>query len=154
MLVLLPLFCQLFRSLSQLFLSWLYWEISHVLSRCLDWWISHCLFPCLDFPIIVGATLLYCSIFNTLPSTVDASNTLDLVFAYAISCWTFSSPASFSAICHLIKNDSLTSSSAYFASCFTALVLELSNLLLQLDLFEAFGLLLLLVPDKLAFVGL
>ena len=154
MLVLLPLFCQLLRSLSQLFLSWLYWEISHVLSRCLDWWISHCLFPCLDFPIIVRATLLYCSIFNTLPSTVDASNTLDLVFGCAISCWTFSSPGSFSAICHLIKNDSLTSSSTCFASCFTALVLELSNLLLQLDLFEAFGLLLLLVPDKLAFVGL
>ena len=88
------------------------------------------------------------------PSTVDASNALDLVFAYTISCWTFSSPVSFSAICHLIKDDSLTSSSACFASSFTALVLELSNSLLQLHLFEAFGLLLLLVTDELAFVGL
>ena len=154
MLVLLPLFCQLLRSSSQFFLSCLYWEIYHILSPCLDWWISHCHFPCLDFPIIDGATVVYCSIFNTLPSTVDTSNALDLVFAYTISCWTFSSPVSFSAICHLIKDDSLTSSSACFASSFTALVLELSNSLLQLDHFEAFGLLLLLVTEELAFVGL
>ena len=120
-------------------------RISHILSLCLNWSISHVLYPCLEFPIINGASILYCSIFNPLPSIADVSNTQDLAFAFAISCWTFSFSASFSAICHLIKDDSSASSSANFAFSSTALVLELSDLLLQLDLFETFDLLLLLV---------
>ena len=90
----------------------------------------------------------HCSIFNPLPSIAGVSNTLDIAFAFAICCRTFSFSASFSAICHLIKNDSSASSSASFAFSSTALVLELSDLLLQLDLFETFDLLLLLVSTE------
>ena len=118
-------------------------RISHILSPCLNWSISHVLYPCLEFPILNGASILYCSIFNPLPSIADVSNTQDLAFAFAISCWTFSFSASFSAICHLIKNDSSANSSAIFAFSSAALVLELSDLLLQLDLFETFDLLML-----------
>ena len=117
--------------------------ISHILSPCFNWSMSHVLYPCLEFPIINGASILYCSIFNPLPSIADVSNTQDLVFSFAISYWIFSFSASFSAISHFIKNDSSASSSVSFAFSSTALILELSDLLLQLDLFEKFDLLLL-----------
>ena len=61
---------------------------------------------------------------------------------------TFSFLALFSVICHLIKNDSSASSSASFAFSCTAVVFELSVLLLQLDLFETLDLLLLLTVTE------
>ena len=95
------------------------------------------------FPLL-GASVLHCSIFNPPPSIADVSNTLDLALAFAISCWTFSFLVRFSAICCLIKNEYSASSLGSFAFSSTALVLELSDLLLKLDLSETFDLLLLL----------
>ena len=91
---------------------------------------------CLDISVINGVLILHHSIFSPFPSTA-VSTILDLAFAFAISYLPFSFFASFSAICYLIKSDCSASNSASFVFYSIDFVLEFSDLLLQLNLFEA-----------------
>lgn len=91
---------------------------------------------CLDISVINGVLILHHSIFSPFPSTA-VSTILDLAFAFAISYLPFNFLASFSAICCLIKSDCSASSSARFVFSSIDFVLEFSDLLLQLNLFEA-----------------
>ena len=122
-----------FRTVKFFFLPW---SNTPCFSPCLDWVISLVLTLCLDISVIKGALILYRSIFSPFPSTA-VSTILDLAFAFAISYLPFNFLASFSAICCLIKSDCSASSSASFVFSSIDFVLEFSDLLLQLNLFEA-----------------